>query len=142
MSGFTCGRYGPQTLEEIGERAATRILQITGNRAVCISASGHVTVEQLDAAMDEDIVGVYEGQSLRPNQSARDFNFHFVEVARTTLLANVFSELSELAHQQRAAVLGKSLGRQISRDLGVAAKERGIRPRNTVKQRVPPRRAA
>lgn len=55
-----CGRIGMHAISTCAERAASAVADLAPVRCVvCLSPDGFVTVESIDQAIPEDIVGVY-----------------------------------------------------------------------------------
>lgn len=59
MSDEHIGTLARLTCEQLAERAAERIMELSKPHAVCIDPDGRVTIEPYDRAVFEDVVGVY-----------------------------------------------------------------------------------
>ena len=58
-----CGRIGFATVSDCAERAAGIVCHVKTPQAVCLSPDGFVTVEAIEHAIPDDIVGVYTARS-------------------------------------------------------------------------------
>ena len=58
-----CGRIGFATVSDCAERAAGIVCHVKTPQAVCLSPDGFVTVEAVEHAIPDDMVGVYTARS-------------------------------------------------------------------------------
>lgn len=61
MNERRCGRLGQHTISHCADRAARIICDYNIPRAVCLDPDGRVTVEAIDDAIPDEMVGVYDG---------------------------------------------------------------------------------